>query len=151
MRTKVVVTDITHDDLVNLFSTALYGSSWLGCEYKIDNNKKEVEFKETDCYEDKIARCLLEGKKVELLDRYAEDETDSYNSAIEHYWNNEEECMCYKISLSDIESGLSRILASQGWGAKYVMSLINSDDDDFDQAAAESIIQRILWNQEIYG
>lgn len=59
--------------------------------------------------------------------------------------------MCYKISLSDIENGLSRILAAQGWGAKYVMELVNGDDGDLDQPQAESIIQRILWGQEIYG
>lgn len=151
MRTKTIVTDITHDDLVNLFSTALYGSSWLGCYYKCDNNKNEVAFKDDDCFEDKVARCLLSGKKVELLDRYAEDETEDFGSTIEHYWDKKEECMCYKISISDIENGLSRILAAQGWGAKYVMELVNGDDGDLDQPQAESIIQRILWGQEIYG
>lgn len=151
MKTRVVISDITHDDLVDLFSTALYGSSWLGCDYRVDDNCKVVEMKPSDCIEDRIARCLLCGKKVELLDRYAEDEDDHYNSAIEHYWDKDEECMCYKISLSDIEKGLSRILAGQGWGAKYVMELVNKDDGNFDQVAAESIMQRILWGQEIYG
>lgn len=152
MKTKVVVTDITHEDLVDLFSTALYGSSWLGCEWCIDNNAKEVKFKESDtCFEDKVARCLLDGKKVELLDRYSEDEDDHYNSAIEHYWDEDAECMCYKISLSDIENCLSRILSSQGWPAKYVMALVNKDDGDFDQIGAESIIQHLLWKQETYG
>lgn len=152
MKTIVKVSCITHDDLVNLFSTALYGSSWLGCEYRIDNNAKEVPAKDGDCYEDRIADVLLAGKKVELLDRYAEDESDHYNSAIPHHWDEDEDCMIYTITLKDIEDGLSRMLQSQGWSAKYVMALINADEEgDFDQPQAESIIQHILWKQEIYG
>ena len=149
MKTIVKVTDITHEDLVVFFST-LCGSSWLGYDYDIDNNKAEVEFLESDtCLEDKIARCLLSGKKIEIHDFYAEDEDDFYDSEIEHYYD-ERGYMCYKVSLSDIENGLSKMLSSQGYAAKYVIWFVNSEDGNFDKPQAESIVQHILWRQEIY-
>jgi hypothetical protein len=43
------------------------------------------------------------------------------------------------------------MLDAGGLPAKYVMNLINADDGDFDQPQAESIIQHILWGEEIYG
>jgi hypothetical protein len=59
--------------------------------------------------------------------------------------------MDYTVSLKDIENGLSKMLDAGGLPAKYVMNLINADDGDFDQPQAESIIQHILWGEEIYG
>lgn len=37
MKTKITVTEFTHDELVDLLSTALYGSSWFEADY--DNDK----------------------------------------------------------------------------------------------------------------
>ena len=36
LKNNVEIIDITHEDLVNLFSTALYGSSYLSAEYDKD-------------------------------------------------------------------------------------------------------------------
>ena len=50
LKSNTEIIDITHDDLVILFSTALDGSSYLSAEYdedfynSIPNDKKEVYF-----------------------------------------------------------------------------------------------------------
>ena len=54
LKNNTEIIDITHDDLVNLFSTALYGSSYLSAEYDEDfYNSIPNDKKEGDCYEDK--------------------------------------------------------------------------------------------------
>lgn len=63
MKTQTVVTDVTKDDLVNLFSTARYGSDWLGLDYKAGNNTNH-----NGSFEDKLANILLEGKKIVFID-----------------------------------------------------------------------------------
>ena len=67
MKTKITVTELDHEDLVNLLSTALYGSSWFEADY--DNNiYKSLEIKEGDCFEDKLADMLLAGHKITIID-----------------------------------------------------------------------------------
>ena len=71
MKLISAISEITHDDLVELFSTALYG-----CEiFVVDwpNDHPEI-FKEGDCIEDKLARCLLNGQHIIIGDRYSEEE-----------------------------------------------------------------------------
>ena len=152
MKTKTVVSDINHEDLVELLSTASYGRSWLKLNYDsmeylaLNNNAPDKQ-----CLEDKCALLLLNGKTIDICDYYAEDSGDSYDSKLPH--NYDEDCgsMDYTVSLKDIENGLSKMLDAGGLPAKYVMNLINADDGDFDQPQAESIIQHILWGCEIYG
>ena len=69
MKTKTTITELTHDDLVNLFSTALYGSSYLSADWDDD-----LPTNEDSCYEDTIADILLAGGHVYVKDHYAEGE-----------------------------------------------------------------------------
>ena len=50
---QVTITEITQEDLVNLFSTALYGSTYLDADYP----KRDI-YEEDDCYEDKLAKVV---------------------------------------------------------------------------------------------
>ena len=69
MKTQTIISELTHDDLVNLFSTALYGSSYLSSNYEDD---VKVDKNDDDCYEDVLAKILLSGGKVKITDYYAE-------------------------------------------------------------------------------
>ena len=71
IKNNVEIIDITHDDLVNLFSTALYGSSYLSAEYNKDfYNSIPADKKKGDCYEDHIADVLLNGGEIYIYDAY---------------------------------------------------------------------------------
>lgn len=148
MKTKTTISDINHNDLVNLLSTALYGSSWLGITY----NKTEYpnsEPSEDDCIEDKAAKILLHGYSITLYDMYAEDEEDHYGT-LPYSWDERGETMDYTVTLADIKRGLEKAMNYGGWPAKYVYNLMN-EDSDFDQPQAESLVQWILFGEEIYG
>ena len=54
MKTKTTITELTHDDLVDLFSTALTGSSYLSAGYTIED-RKSVYVPDYACHEDIIA------------------------------------------------------------------------------------------------
>ena len=70
MKLETKVTEITHDDLVLLLSTASEGSSWLAFSYKRDDY--EPLKSEDDFFDDKLAQILLAGKSIEACDYYAE-------------------------------------------------------------------------------
>lgn len=150
MKTKTIVTEITRDDLINLFSTACYGSNFLGIEY--DNEGEYINHREDgDCYEEIFAKMLLDGCKVEIRDYYAEDEDEFYGN-LPHKWNEDDGCMVYVVGLDDIADGIARALDNGGWDAKCANGLINIDDcPDFDLPAAENLMQVIVFGEAIYG
>ena len=62
MKTRTIITEINHEDLVNLFSTATYGSSYFEVvKKKKDYYGTELE-DENDCREDTWAKILFSGK-----------------------------------------------------------------------------------------
>lgn len=67
MKTKTIISNITKQDLVNLFATALYGSLYLSAEYD-----EFVEFDEDDSHEEILAEILLHGGCIYITDHYAE-------------------------------------------------------------------------------
>lgn len=155
MKTRTEIYDISHKDLVNLFSTALYGSNYLGCNYRVDlkddDKDEDLGFKDDDCFEDKIAKCLLHGKRVAMVDHYCEG-SDEFYGELEHHYDEESGHMLYYLDLRTIKKGLEKMLNAGGWKAKYVMMMINDDDYcEFDQIAADSIMQNIIFGEEIYG
>lgn len=149
MKIKTKITDITHDDIVNLLSTASYGSSWLGLNYDTTDFLSLEDSDKYRCIEDKMAALLLAGKSVELYDMYAEDDTDFYGK-LPHHWDYENETMDYTVTLKDISDGIEKALDKGGWTAKCAMNLINSYGD-FDQTEAEELIQWIIFGKSIYG
>ena len=69
MKTNLTISEITHKDLVNFFSTSLYGSTYLEADYTNPSLKEEG-----DCFEDVLAKNLLAGDSVVITDWYAEGE-----------------------------------------------------------------------------
>lgn len=138
MKTKITVTEFTHDELVDLLSTALYGSSWFEADY--DNDKyKLIENKEGDCFEDKLADMLLAGHKITLIDNYAEGE--SYSKKFVGF--NRDESANYEISLKDLLK-----TASTKSGFKLVEEVLDGDGDYW---TADAFLQRVVFGEEIYG
>lgn len=138
MKTKITVTEFTHDELVDLLSTALYGSSWFEADY--DNDKyKLIENKEGDCFEDKLADMLLAGHNITLIDNYAEGE--SYSKKCVGF--NKDESANYEISLKDLLK-----TASTKSGFKLVEEVLDGDGDYW---TADAFLQRVVFGEEIYG
>lgn len=151
METKLLITDIKQEDLVNLLSTASYGSEIFDIDYDVIVYKKlSCKDEDRDCSEDKCAKCLLEGKKIFVYDNLAEDERDSYGN-LPHVWNEEELTMDYTITLNDVIEGIQNCFSSGGYGAECVCNLINYEDGAFDIGHAEYIMQHIVFGEVIYG
>ena len=148
MKTKTIITEITHDDLVNLFSTATYGSDYfVVVKKKEDYYGTELE-DENDCREDKWAKILLTGKPVYVLDYYSEK--DAYGN-LPHKWDKKRGAMRYTVTLDDIKEGLQEALDNGGWDAKCAFDLINDDSCDLDLTEAENLLQIITFGEAIYG
>ena len=148
MKTKTIITEINHDDLVNLFSTATYGSSYFDVvKKKKDYYGTELE-NENDCREDTWAKVLLSGKPVYVLDYYSEYE--SYGN-LPHEMDEKRGAMKYTVTLEDIKKGLQRALNNGGWDAKCAFDLINDDSCDLDLTEAENLLQIITFGDVIYG
>ena len=149
MKAEIKITDITHDDLVNLLSTASYGSNWLGLNYdSIEYETLSNGQKQGDCIEDKMADLLLAGKSVELYDMYSENEEDFYGTLPHHF--DEDGDMRYTVTLEDIKRGLEKAYQDD-YLRKCLNNLINDDSYNLDSTQAESLVQCILFGEIIYG
>lgn len=165
MKTEVKITEITQEDLVNLLSSALYGSSYLSADYE-----ESVEHDEDDCYEDIMAKILLHGGKIMVTDGYAED-GEVYGSLPCRVDKNEDEgglTTTYFVTLQDIMDGLTR--AANGtfnagendeytpdWrdrNIEFARRSFNAflfDEASWDALTADCLMQIILFDQIVYG
>lgn len=147
MKIKTTITEINHEDLVNLLSTSSYGSDWLGFKKrKSDYYGTELE-DENDCAEDTWAKLLLAGKNIFAYDYYAEGCTygNLPNKII-----GEDEVARYELTLKDITEGLERALSSDSYIKKYIFNWMN-EEGCFDITEAEAIMQYIIFGEEVYG
>lgn len=148
MKTKTIITEITHEDLVNLFSTATYGSSYFEVvKKKKDYYGTELE-DENDCREDTWSKILLSGKAVYVLDYYSEEE--AYGN-LPHEWDEKREAMKYTVTLKDIKNGLEKALNNGGWDGKCARDLIDDNSYNLDLPEAENLLQIITFGKAIYG
>lgn len=121
MKTTTKISEISHDDLENLFITASYGSEWLHVRNFGDD-------------------------KYRMCDYYAEDETDFYGD-LPHEWDDEDECMVYTITIEDIANGIAKCI---DMGMKAAWYLIY-EPERLDLYEAEAIMQVIVFGEEVYG
>lgn len=154
MKIKVKITEIDHEDLVDLFSTALYGSTMFSAIYDSIEYQNLPDKSDTDCFEDKIAKLLLAGKTVEVADQYAECDEDFYGS-LPHTWDKEHGLMLYTVSLADIRKGIERCFnynkSKSTWLNRCAFDFLYCSEGNFDLPEAESIMQVIIFGEEIYG
>jgi hypothetical protein len=148
MKLISTISEITRDDLVNLFNTSTYGSNYFDViKKKKDYYGTELE-DANDCREDTWAKILLSGKPVYVLDYYSEEE--SYGN-LPHEWDEKRGAMKYTVTLEDIKKGLQKAIDNGGWDAKCAFDLINDDSCDLDLTEAENLLQIITFGEAIYG
>lgn len=148
MKVELTIKEITKDDLVNLFSIGLTGSSFLGCDYDDKLYQSLPDSNEDDCVEDKLAKLLIAGHSIELLDMAARPE-DHYGSLKSHYCK-ADRYMAYKVTLEDIKKGLQAAILNEDT-VDYFFDLLNDDACNLDWIGGESLLQFIMFNEVIYG
>jgi hypothetical protein len=138
MKTKITVTEINHEELVDLLSTALYDSSWFGASY--DKTLYE-SIQETHgyCLEDKLADMLLSGHQITIIDYEADGE--SYSSKCTKITADGD--AVYKVGLEDFLK-----VASTKTGFKLLNEVLDGTGDYW---TADAFLQRVVFGEEIYG
>lgn len=138
MKTKITVTAMEHDELVDLLSTALEGSSWFGASY--DKTLYE-SIQETHgyCLEDKLADMLLSGHQITIIDYEADGE--SYSSKCTKITADGD--AVYKVGLDDFLK-----VASTKKGFQLLSDVLDGTGDYY---TADAFLQRVVFGEEIYG
>ena len=138
MKTKITVTEINHEELVDLLSTALEGSSWFAASY--DKTLYE-SIQETHgyCFEDKLADMLLSGHQIIITDYEAEGE--SYSSKCTKITADGD--AVYKVGLEDFLK-----VASTKTGFQLLSEVLDGTGDYY---TADAFLQRVVFGEEIYG
>ena len=138
MKTKITVTSIDHDELVDLLSTALYDSSWFEADYSSDIYKK-LEDTTGDCFEDKLADMLLSGHQITIIDHSADGE--SYSSKCTKITT--DGAAEYKVGLEDFLK-----VASTKTGFNLLNEVLDGTGDYW---TADAFLQRVVFGEEVYG
>lgn len=138
MKTKITVTALEHDELVDLLSTALYDSSWFGANYNRDIYEK-LENTTGECFEDKLADMLLSGHHITIIDYEADGE--SYSSKCTKITADGD--AVYKVGLEDFLK-----VASTKTGFKLLSEVLDGTGDHY---TADAFLQRVVFGEEIYG
>ena len=142
MTFTVQVTGVTHEELVNLFSTAFYGNEYMGANYdKNELNQIPEDKREGNCFEDFLADMILNGKSIQVTDYLAEGE--DYGCLHCYPAEYDDEFIVYDLELEDILQGLSSEANFR------MMQEIQSGEGDM--FTAYGLMQRIIFTEEIYG
>lgn len=162
MKTETKITELNVEDLVDLFSTAFYGSSYLTADYD-EHEGKDVG----DCYEEIMARILLDGGKIEVTDHYAED-GEVYGNLSCRVDEDEDGCLTttYSVTLSDIREGLEKAINGtfntrpdvngdfSDRNVEFAKRSFNAfafDEREWDANTADCLMQIILFDEIVYG
>ena len=155
MKTRTIIDELTQEDLVNLFATATYGSSWLGIR---TGEKTGIKEEETDCLEDVWAKAVLAGHKLKVTDYYAEGIRYGNLGCVVK----EDEEATYFVGLKEIIDGLQRaadgtfLHDSDEYGEREVKWLaecftnFKEDNGEMDNPEAEALMQVIMFNELVY-
>lgn len=139
MKTEIKVTSLEHEELVDLLSTALYGSSWFYASY---NKNIYDTLKDThgDCLEDKLADMLLYGHKITIVDTEAEG--DSHSDKFVRFEGKYQNAV-YEVELKDFLK-----VASTKKGFKLLEEVLSGEGDYY---TADAFLQRVVFGEEVYG
>lgn len=155
MKTKTTITELSQEDLVNLLSTATFGSSWLSCTIA-RATRDRLDIEDGDCREDVWAKALLAGFPVFLTDYDAEGCTYGPRGSLN---KDPEESAVYRITLQDILAGLQSALDGDfapndeeevERAARCVLHL-RDEDFNFDAVEADLLVQIIMFGSIIYA
>ena len=139
MKTKTVVSELTHDDLTNLLSVALTGSNWACANYDHDIYDTLTNTI-GECWEDKMADMLLAGHKIVIADYEADDV--SYSDKCVGFYTDSGAAI-YEICLDDILE-----VASTKEGYELINEVLSGEGDFY---TADAFLQRVVFGEEVYG
>lgn len=148
------IKSLTHEELVDLFSTATYSNDYM----TIAIPDEFESLAEGECREDRWASVLEKGGQLIVADADAEPTDEPYGlqgvnwlktEPIELYrtsWLGEQkfESMGYRINMETLLRGLSNDKAS-----KYIQELFVDEDGDF--YTAYNLMQIAVFGDIIYG
>lgn len=140
MKTIIKITELNHEDIVNILSMLTCENDF-GLSYKkSDYNSIPKDKMQGVCFEDKLADCLLNGKSIQVIDLQADEEV--YGN-LKHKIDAEDGSVIYTVTLEDFIRGLEIPEA-----AKYVQDIVDEKDDYW---TSYNLIQFILFGELIYG
>lgn len=159
MEMKFVITGLSHQDLVNLFSTATYGNDNIEVIYPDEEQSGQYGYLVDECYEDRIAKALLKGASIKVVDLACDPE--SCKDGVQFYgvaglnWvargyrrrstkSGKIYWPMYCINLKTLIQGLNHIDA-----APYVQELFV--DEEGDMFTAYNLLQLAVFGEIIYG
>lgn len=135
MKAKMNVTELSHDDIVLILSDLCSD-----CHFYIDKvDGEEYEKAEDDCFEDILAKHLLNGGNILVIDNDAEGEV--YGNLPHNI--DELDSVEYTVSYQDFLKGMQCDEA-----LPYVMDMINENGDYW---TSYNLIQCVLFGEIIYG
>ena len=129
MKFTFKITELTHTELTDFLSTALYASFWASAYYDVSDKEGitiESEFDEPS-FEDVLASILLGGKTILILD--VEDEQE------------------YKLDLKMIINAFNKVAKSEDY-RHHVWNIIN---EDYDFNDADIVLQFAIFGGEMYA
>ena len=156
MKTKTTITEITQEDLVNLFSTATFGSGWLAAHVQ-HSTRCLLDIRLEDSREDVWAKALLAGYPIILTDYQAEGE--KYGENFLCFEGEDAESAEYMIYRVDVTRGLQAALDGTFNGAededtaRFAASALlhlMREDCEFDADEADALVQIIMFNEIVY-
>lgn len=149
MKTKTIITELTKEEISDLFCCAEEGSSYVGFLYKKSDYEGTGLESEYDFKCDKCAKLLLAGKSIIFADYFAED-NDEFYGKLPHKYSKDRDCMLYTVTLDDIKKGIAKALDSDN---SYIKECISSWQSECgpDLTEAENIMQYIVFGEIVYG
>lgn len=148
MKIEVEISELTHEDIVNLFSAATYGNDWLGIS--IPKEYREAPYlKDIETLENKYAAILLHDGQLHACDYYAEDADDVFGDILAYKYDRRSGCMKYSFNLADVEKGLEKAF-KDSCAREYVMHLMD-EPEQLDLNEADILMQYIMFGEQIYG
>ena len=133
MKTRTKITELTKEDLSDLFSSAFYGSNYLSADYDDADDCDE------DCYEDTMAMILLKGGTIRVTDGYA----DGCHYGELPYQFNEDYDATYTLRFIDILNGLERAAN----GTFNTRKDVSNDFADRNKEFGRSSFEAFAWNE----
>ena len=140
MEIKTTIVSISREELVNLFATGLYGSSYLDADYESNDDLADCE-----CFEDKLAVSLLAGRSITFRDMYAEG---YFYGELPRVIDDNDEDVIHTETLEDIKRGLEKAADIFPWAFR---AFADEDSPNWDYYAGDALLQTIVFGELIYG
>ena len=144
MKTRITVTELSHEDLVDILSTALYGCDYLRVDYNKETwSEIPEDKKEGQCYEDHLTDMLLNGHYIAATDIYADGEIYGKRKHPMPASVDKKGNVTYCLALQDLLWA-----CSSPRGYKLITEILSGEGDYF---TANNLLQIALFGEEIYG